>query len=128
MKKEGEDARLLARCKAKRKESFQKSYMKVGGQEVVTSGYGASKDVESACSWDGSKGKVKFWEADGSSRAKKGHDFVVFTEAFGFEVEEQRSTLATQTWAEGTRTGTWYTEQKEAWLNQIPEVQMLQER
>ena len=38
-------------------------------------------------------------------------------EAFGLEVEEDLSTLATQTWA-------WYTEQKEAWLNQAPEVQM----
>ena len=45
-----------------------------GGQEVATSGYGASKNVESACSRDGSHGKAKFEEADGSSRGQKGHD------------------------------------------------------
>ena len=45
-------------------------------------------------------------------------------EAFGPEVEEELSTLATQYWAEGVWTGKWCTEQKEAWLNQIREVQM----
>ena len=44
--------------------------------------------------------------------------------AFGLEVEEDLSTMATQTWAEGAWTGKWHTEQKEAWLNQIREVQM----
>ena len=48
----------------------------------------------------------------------------LFMEAFGFEVEEELSTMATQTWAEGAWTGKWYTEQKEAWLNVIREVQM----
>ena len=33
--------------------AFQENYMKVGGQEVVTSGYGASKNVVSTCSGDG---------------------------------------------------------------------------
>ena len=32
--------------------------------------------------------------------------------------------MATQTWAEGAWTGKWHTEQKEAWLNQIREVQV----
>ena len=43
-----------------------------GCQEVATSGNGASKNVESACSWDGSHGKVKIEKADGSSREKRG--------------------------------------------------------
>ena len=38
----------------KKKKVFQKSYMKVGCQEVVASGCGATKNVESACSEDGS--------------------------------------------------------------------------
>ena len=52
----------------------------------------------------------------------------LFTEAFGLEVKEELSTLATQTWAEGVRTGKWPVEQREAWLNQVLEVQMRQVR
>ena len=42
----------------KRNKAFKKNYMKVWGQEVVTSGYGASKDVGSTCSGDGSHRKI----------------------------------------------------------------------
>ena len=35
-------------------------------------------------------------------------------QAFGVEVEEELSTTATQTWAEGAWMGKWHTEQKEA--------------
>ena len=48
----------------------------------------------------------------------------LFMEAFGLEVEEELSTMATQTRAEGTWSGKWHTEQKEAWLNQVLEIQM----
>ena len=44
-----------------------KSYMKVGGQEVATSGYGTSKNVGCACSGDGPYRKIKIEEANGSS-------------------------------------------------------------
>ena len=47
----------------------------------------------------------------------------MFMEAVGLEVEEELSTTATQTWAEGAWTAKWYTEHKEAWLNQVLEVQ-----
>ena len=46
----------------------------------------------------------------------------LFTEAFGLEVEEDLFTLATQYWAEGVWIGKWPVEQKEAWMNQAPEV------
>ena len=45
-------------------------------------------------------------------------------EAFGFNAKEKLSTMATQIGAEGTWIGKWYIKQKEAWLNQAPEVQM----
>ena len=48
----------------------------------------------------------------------------LFMEAFGLEVEEELSTLATQYWAEGVWTGKWYHEQREAWMKQVREVQM----
>ena len=51
----------------------------------------------------------------------------LFIEVLGFEVEEELSTKATQFWAEGVWTGKWSHEQKEAWLNQIREVQMLRQ-
>ena len=38
----------------------------------------------------------------------------LFMEAYGLEVDEELSTLATQYWAEGVWTGKWYHEQKEA--------------
>ena len=45
-------------------------------------------------------------------------------EAFGLEVEDELSTMATPSWAEEAWTGKWHTAQKEAWLNQIREIQM----
>ena len=47
-----------------------------------------------------------------------------FLGSVGLEVEEELSTIATQTWAEGVWIGNWCTEKKEAWLNQIRQVQM----
>ena len=47
----------------------------------------------------------------------------LFMVAYGFEVEEELSTMATQYWAEGVWTGKWSHELKEAWTRQIREVQ-----
>ena len=44
-------------------------------------------------------------------------------EVLGLEVEEELSTVATQTWAEEVWIGKWHTEQKETLLNQVFEVQ-----
>ena len=41
----------------KKNQAFLKSYMKVGVKKLL-SGYGASKDVMSSCSGDGSHGEV----------------------------------------------------------------------
>ena len=48
----------------------------------------------------------------------------LFLEAFGLEVEEELSTLATQYWAEGVWTVKRFHEQREAWMKQIQEVQL----
>ena len=90
----------------KENNTFQKSCMKVGGQEVATCGHGASKDLGSPCSGDGSHGKVNIEETDGSSSGQKEHDLSLslFMEAFGLEVEEELSTMATQYWTEGVWT------------------------
>ena len=47
----------------------------------------------------------------------------LFMEAYGLEVEEEISIMATEYWAEGVWTGKWSYEQKEAWMRQIREVQ-----
>ena len=43
--------------------------------------------------------------------------------AYGLEVEEELSAMATQFWAQGVWTGKWSHEQKIAWMRQIREVQ-----
>ena len=48
----------------------------------------------------------------------------LFMEAYGLEIEEELSTLATQHWAGGAGIGKWRHEQKEAWMEQVREVQM----
>ena len=50
----------------------------------------------------------------------------LFMEACGLEVKEEFSIMATQYWAEGVWTGRWHHEQKEAWMRQTQEVQMLE--
>ena len=42
-----------------------------GGQEVVTSGYGTSKNVGRACCGDGSHRKIEIEAADGSSSSRE---------------------------------------------------------
>ena len=65
-----------------------------GDQEVTASGYGASKDVESACSRDGSCGKIEIEEADGSSSGQKKHDLAVFVDGSILALNwEKRSAL-----------------------------------
>ena len=48
-------------------------------------------------------------------------------EAYGLEVEEELSTVATQYRAEGVWMEKWYHEQREAWTQQVREVQMWRE-
>ena len=52
----------------KKNKPVQKSYIKVSGEKIVTSGYGASG---STCSGDGSYRKTKIEEADGGSSGKR---------------------------------------------------------
>ena len=62
----------------KKNKAFRKNYMK-GGQEVVTSGYGTSKNVEGACCGYDSYRKIKIGEADGSSSSRgEGVNFARF--------------------------------------------------
>ena len=86
-----------------------------GSHEVVASGHGAIKNVQSA-------EIIKKSRQMAAAAVKKSTS--LFTEAFGVEVEEEFSIMAIQTAAEGAWTRKWCTEQKEASQNQILEVQM----
>ena len=58
-----------------------------------------------------------------ASGKKSTTSLALFMEAYGLDVEEDFSTLATQYWAEGIWTGKWYHEHGEAWMKQIQDVQ-----
>ena len=58
-----------------------------------------------------------------AARKKCTTSLSLFMKAFGLEVEEELSTLATQFWAEGVWTGKCWHQQKEAWMKQVREVQ-----
>ena len=78
----------------------------------------------SHCGWDVSHGEVKIEETDGSCGGKKSTTSPsLFMEAYGLEVEDEISPIATQLRAEGVWTGKWSRKQKEAWMRQIREVQ-----
>ena len=81
-------------------------------------------DLGSSCSEDGSHGKVELEETDGSKQRAKRVPLSLFMDAYNLEVEEELATLATQYWAEAVWIGKWCLEQKEAWMNQVFEVQM----
>ena len=72
-----------------------------GGQEVVTSGYGASEDVGSAVGLAPTE-RLKLRRQMAAAAGKKSRTSLsLFMQARGREVEEELSTFATQYWAEG---------------------------
>ena len=66
---------MRKQCKVK---GLPKEPHEGGGQEVVTSGYGVSEDVGSACSGFGPYRKIGIEEADGSSSGEKEHSLKIF--------------------------------------------------
>ena len=83
-------------------------------KKFASCGHDASNDLESPCSVDVSHGEVQNKKTDGSccSNQEVRLSLSLFMEAYGFEVEEELSTMATQYWAEGVWTGTWRHETK----------------
>ena len=61
---------------------------------------------------------------EAASGKKSTTSLSLFMDAYGLEVEEELSTLATQFGAEGVWTGKWHHEQREVWMRQIQEVKM----
>ena len=80
---------------------------------------------ESSCTGNSSNSKIKIEEAKWrQQRVKRVRPRCPSSwKTFGFEVEEELSTMATLTWTDGAWIGKWLIEQKEAWMKQIFEVQ-----
>ena len=71
--------RLGVKKKREERNARPKELHEGGCQEIVTSGYGVSKNVESTCSGDGSCTKIKNDEADGISSGQRKYDLFLLT-------------------------------------------------
>ena len=103
----------------KKNMAFQKKYMKVGVKKLLRAGmvpartWGVHAVGIAPTEW------LKLRRQVAAAAGKKSTTSLsLFMEAYGPEVEEELSTLATQHWAEGIWTGKWYHEQGEAWMKQ----------
>ena len=96
----------------KKKKAFQKSYMKVGVKKLLST----SMEPTSACGAHAvgmaSTQRFKLRRQMAAANKKEDDLMSLFMEAYGLEVEEELSTIATQTWAEGVCVGKWSAEQK----------------
>ena len=109
----------------KKNKAFQKNCMKVGVKKLLRAGMVPARTwrVHAVGRHPQKDSKLRRQMAAAAGK-KSTSSLSLFMEAFVLQVEEKLSTVAAQTWAEGAWTGRWHTEQKDAWLNQIREVQM----
>ena len=109
----------------KKYKAFQKNYMKVGVKKLLRAGMVPVRTWRvHAVGLDPTE-RLKLTRQMAAAQSKKSTTSLsLFMEAYGLEVEEELSTLATPNWAEEARIGKWHHEQKEAWMKQDREVQM----
>ena len=107
----------------KEEQGLPKEQHEGGRQKVVLDGHGASKDLGSPCSGDGSHGKVDIEETDGSSSRQKEHDFTVLVHGDMWPRSGRRALHHGHSVLGGVWRRKWPAEQKEARMKQIQEVQ-----
>ena len=84
-----------------------------GGQEVVASGYGPARAWGVHAVGIALAERFKLRRQMAAAAGKNSTTSLsLFMEAFGLKVEEELSTVASQTWAEGVWIGTWPAEHK----------------
>ena len=108
----------------KKNKAFQKNYTKVCVKNLLRAGMMPAKTWGAHAVGMSPTVRLKSRRQMAAAAGKKSTTSLsLFMEAYGIEVEEQLSTVATQYWAEGVWTGKWSHELKEAWMRQIREVQ-----
>ena len=101
------------KCKArfsliKRKNPFQKNYMKVGVKKLLRAGMMPARTWEVYAVGMAHTERLKLRRQMAAAACKKSTTSLsLFMEANGLEVEEELSTMATQYWTEGAWTGKW---------------------
>ena len=97
----------------KENKAFQKNYMKVGVKKLLRAGMVPARTCGVHAVVIAPTERFKLRRQMAAAAGKKSTiSLSLSMEAFGIEVEEELSTMATQTWAEGAWTGKWHTEQK----------------
>ena len=105
--------------------AFQKNYMKVGVKKLLRAGMMPARTWRVHAVGMAPTERFKLRRQMAAAAGKKSTTSLsLFMEAYGLEAEEELSTMTTQYWAEGVRTGNWRHDQKEAWMRQIREVQV----
>ena len=93
--------------------AFQKNCMKVGAKKLLRAGMVPARTWRVQAVGIAPTERLKMRRQMAAAAGKKSTTSLpLFMEAFGLEVEEELSTMTTQTWAGGAWTGKWSTEQK----------------
>ena len=103
----------------KRNKAFQKNYVKVEVKKLLRAGMVPARTWRVHAVVMAPTERSKLRRQIAAAGKKSTTSVSLFMEAFGFEVEEELSAVATQTWAAEVWIGEWCTEQTEAWLNQV---------
>ena len=103
----------------KKNKAFQKSYMKVGVKKLLRMCVVPARAWRAHAVGIVSTERLNVRRQMAATAGKKeSTSLSVFLQAYGLEVEEELSTMATQTWAEGAWIGKWHTEQQEACMDE----------
>ena len=109
----------------KENKAFQKNYVKVGVKKLLSAGMMPARTWGVHAVGMAPTERLKLRRQMAAAAGKKSMTpLSLFMEAYGLEVEEELSTIATQYWAEEGWTGTWRHEQKRACMRQIREIRM----
>ena len=112
---------LGAKEKARRKKcTVRFSLMKVGGKKMLRAKMMSARTWRAHAEGMAPTERLKLRRQMAAAGKKSTTSLSLFMEAYGLEVEEELSTLATQYWAQGV----WHHEQREAWMKQVREVQV----
>ena len=104
----------------KKNKAFQKNYMKVGVETLLRAGMMPARTWGAHAVGMSPTERLKLRRQMAAAATTS---LSLFMEAYGLEVEEELSTMATEHWAEGVWTGKRSNELKVAWMRQIHEVQ-----